>query len=339
MKLLVITQKVDQEDGVLGYFHWWLEKFAASVDFLTVICLFEGKHQLPENVKVLSLGKESGRSKVKYLKRFYKYVWQERHNYDAVFVHMNQEYVLLAAPLWRLLGKNVALWYNHKIGTWRTRLAVVLANVVFYTSPQAFMSRYKKAQQMPTGIDTDHFSFDASERDRSKLLSIGRISPVKKVEMMVEAASTLARGGEQFSFDIYGPVPDEDRGYYESLQGDLPEQVAFKPLIKPEDLAETQRQYGYFVNVTQAGSFDKTIFEALSSGTVVVTSNPALKDVLGEKLICQEGDAESLAESLRYALNLSSEEYNEVARRGREYIENNHSLNQLIKSVLGYLRP
>src|SRR3989338_3997811 len=95
MKLLIITQKVDKNDPILGFFHRWLEEFAKNVEKLTVICLGKGEYDLPENVRVLSLGKESGHSKIKYLRRFYKYIWMERKNYDAVFVHMNPEYVIL----------------------------------------------------------------------------------------------------------------------------------------------------------------------------------------------------------------------------------------------------
>ena len=73
MKLLIITQKVDIEDDNLGFFHRWLEKFAEKVEKLYVICLWEGKHSLPENVKVYSLGKEKGYSKLRQFFRFQKF--------------------------------------------------------------------------------------------------------------------------------------------------------------------------------------------------------------------------------------------------------------------------
>src|SRR5581483_12297211 len=90
MKLLILTQKVDKNDPVLGFFHGWLREFANHFEFITVIALGVGEYELPQNVRVLSLGKESGVSKLKYLSRFYKYIWQERKNYEKVFVHMNQ---------------------------------------------------------------------------------------------------------------------------------------------------------------------------------------------------------------------------------------------------------
>ena len=102
MRLLIITQKVNKNDPILGFFHRWIEEFAKRFEKLTVICLEKGEYSLPENVRVLSLGKEEGRSKAEYLSRFYRYIWEERNNYDAVFVHMNQEYVLLGWKFWKL---------------------------------------------------------------------------------------------------------------------------------------------------------------------------------------------------------------------------------------------
>jgi len=39
MKLLIITQKVDINDDVLGFMHGWIAEFAKHCEKLTVICL------------------------------------------------------------------------------------------------------------------------------------------------------------------------------------------------------------------------------------------------------------------------------------------------------------
>ena len=90
MRLLIVTQAVDRNDPVLGFFHRWIEEISQHVQTVHVVCLKEGPHSLPSNVTVHSLGKESGRSRLKYVTRFYSYIWKFRGEYDAVFVHMNQ---------------------------------------------------------------------------------------------------------------------------------------------------------------------------------------------------------------------------------------------------------
>ena len=58
MKLLIVTQAIDSEHPILGFFHRWVEEFAKHCEHVHVICLQAGKHSLPANVTVHSLGKE-----------------------------------------------------------------------------------------------------------------------------------------------------------------------------------------------------------------------------------------------------------------------------------------
>ena len=116
MKLFVVTQAVDSEDPVLGFFVRWVAELAKHFERIEVVCLKEGEHDLPKNVRVHSLGKPSSAKategtgaqlvlRFRYAVRFKLLAWRLRREYDAVFVHMNQEYVLLAGWLWKLLGK------------------------------------------------------------------------------------------------------------------------------------------------------------------------------------------------------------------------------------------
>jgi len=43
MKLLIVTQKVDINDDVLGFFHDWIKEFAKNCEKVTVICLGKGE--------------------------------------------------------------------------------------------------------------------------------------------------------------------------------------------------------------------------------------------------------------------------------------------------------
>ena len=67
---------------------------------------------------------------------------KEKKNYDAVFSHMNPEYICVAGVLWKAWHKKIALWYNHKIGSWAAKKAFILADKIFYTSAYAFAAKY-----------------------------------------------------------------------------------------------------------------------------------------------------------------------------------------------------
>ncbi|MGB3921700.1 MAG: glycosyltransferase [Minisyncoccia bacterium] len=275
MKLLILTQSVDKQDPVLGFFCRWVEEFAKRAESVTVIALGVGEYSFAPNVKVLSLGKESGKSKFKYLLRFYKYIWGERKNYDAILVHMNEEYVILGWKLWFILGKRIFLWRNHAKGGFWTYLAVLFSKKVFYTSPASFTARFKKAVQMPVGVDTEFFKPDSSvPKQPNSILFLGRIAPVKKVLEFVEWFKTL--GGEARAV-VAGEALPRDKDYETLVKNRAPEKVKFVGAVDESQALRLYQSHETYVNMTPAGSFDKTIFEAAATGTRVKVANPDLK--------------------------------------------------------------
>lgn len=288
MRLLILTQKVDRKDPVLGFFHRWLEAFAEKFEEISVVALGTGEYALPENVKVYSLGKEEGVSKLAYLWNFYKYIWSLRNEYDAVFVHMNQEYVILGWKTWFFLGKPIYLWRNHAKGNLLTRFAVLVSKKVFCTSPESYTARFKKTILMPVGIDTDFFKPDiAVNRRTGSILFLGRISPVKRVVEFIEWLNDLKEGGQEFFATIAGGALPMDEKYAELVRNRVNERglsgkVKF---VGPVDQLGALKLYQLnetYVNFTPAGSMDKTILEAAACEAKVVVTNPALKILEGK---------------------------------------------------------
>ncbi len=339
MKLLILTQKVDPNDPVLGFFHRWIVEFAKHYEKVTVVALGVGKYNLPDNVKVLSLGKERGVSKLSYIINFYRYIWRERRQYDAVFVHMNQEYVLLGALFWRFFGRKVYLWRNHAKGTALTRLAVFLSNKVFCTSSGSFTARFRKTKIMPVGVDTNFFKKDITVyKKTNSILFFGRISPVKKVEVFVESCRLLKEKGIIFLADIVGDPTNLDTSYYVQIKNlvanaGLGHVVNFKPAISNNEASALYSQYDVYVNATPAGSLDKTILEALACETLVVTSNQALVGFLDDRFIFTENNSHCLAERLLEIMRWPEAKKNHEGVLGREKVQKKHDLVLLVKEI------
>jgi len=328
MTLLILTQAVNIDDPVLGFFHRWLEEFAKHFERIEVICLYEGRHALPENVSVHSLGKEKGPSRLKYVFRFYRYIFSL--HYDAVFSHMNEEYILLGGPIWRLLGKKVVLERNFRTGSWMTPIAARIANVVDYTSPDSFTARFSNAVQTPVGIDTNFFSPAETLPAPGSILFLGRTDSVKRVDVFLEAMQLLANEGVEGRADIYGDPTPGNEAYAEALKKKYAEasNVSFYPGVPNTQTPELYRSHAMYVNITPSGSFDKTIGEAMACGAVVVCANGAVRDVLPENLMA--GDtAETTAEAIRAALAMSAAERAELAEKSREWVLRKHSLKLL----------
>lgn len=312
MKLLIVTQKVDRNDPILGFFHRWIEEFAKHCEQVTVICLSKGEYQLPNNVRVLSLGKEAGVGKFKYLWRFYKYIWQERNQYDVVFVHMNQEYVLLGWAVWRLLDKKIWLWRNHKMGSWLTGMAVRMSDRVFCTSPHSFTARFQKTELMPVGIDTDFFAPDpAITRRPNSVLFLGRIAPVKNVDIFIEALNLLHQSGVDFSATIAGPVLPQDEAYLQSLKDrvvkySLANKVEWIGVVSPQEARRLYCGYELYVNLTPSGSMDKTIFEAIACGATPIVANQDVAKLLNAEVATVDLDPVQVSEEIKNTFGYTS---------------------------------
>ena len=225
MKLLIFTQIIDLNDDVLGFMHGWIAEFARNCESVTAVCLKMGEHNLPPNVKVLSLGKERGKSRLKYVFNFYKYLWQERKNYDKVFVHMNYEYVVMGGIFWRILRKKIGLWYAHGKVPFQLRLAEKLTHVIFSSTKSGCRLVSPKINVIGQGIDTEKLLITDYEwrlNNRNKIISIGRISPSKDYETLIKAVEILKNQGIKLKAEIIGgPAMESDKEYLSLLEQEI----------------------------------------------------------------------------------------------------------------------
>ncbi|MBU1036979.1 glycosyltransferase family 4 protein [Patescibacteria group bacterium] len=348
MKFLILTQKVDLEDDILGFFHGWLKEFSQNFEKVTVICLKEGKHNLPVNVKVLSLGKESGRSRLKYLYRFFKYIIKERKNYDSVFVHMNPEYTVLGGILWKLMNKKVGLWYAHGYTPLSLRVSARLANIIFTSTASGCRIKSQKVRIVGQGIDTDRFNkdtFKQSKKDFFQIITVGRISPVKDYKTLIKTIEFLIKEDKitNLKVNIIGDIGlPEQKEYLINLkkivsEKDLNKIINFVGSVPNKDILDHLKTADLFVNMSYTGSLDKAILEAMSCGLPILTCNEALTEVLGDyqsKLMYAKGDFQALAEKIKYIINLDIESQKRISADLRAMVVKNHSLKDLVKKIV-----
>lgn len=306
MKLLVITQTVDSRDTYLGFFVGWLTELAPRFDSIEVVCLKRGSATLPANVSVHSLGKEVSQSRLKYITRFYAHVWRLRRDYDAVFVHMNQEYVLLGAFLWKMLGKEVYLWRNHAAGSLLTSIAVALSDKTFCTSRFSYIAQSKKNTLMPIGVDIEMFRpVPGVVRTARSILFFGRFAPSKQPDVLVEGLSRL--DGEWTASFVGSPLP-KDSAFEASVRErvhslDLANRITFLPGIAHHDAPKLFAEHEIYVNLAASGMYDKTLFEAAASGCLVLAASRDFAALAGGQFSFKE-DGSDLAQKLEALLAL-----------------------------------
>ena len=341
MRLLILTQKVDIEDDNLSFFHRWLEKFAEKIDKVYVICLWKGRHNLPSNVKIYSLGKEKGKSKLIQLLRFYKYIWRLRNSYDAVFVHMNPIYVVLGGVFWKAQHKKVILWYVHKSLNWKLRLASKLVDEILTASSESCrLKDRRKIHIVGHGIDTDLFKpSPSSSRTRAqnifRILSVGRIAPVKGQEVLIRAVDILVnkRGVRDIEVGFLGtPLEEREKVYFEKLQvlvseKKLDKYIKFLGGVPYSLTPEYYRESDLVINLSSTGSVDKVVLEAMASGCLVLTCNEAFVEILDKKYLFKIGDPQDLADKIIELEHTSKDE------SLRKIVIRGYNLDKLIDKV------
>lgn len=346
MKLLIITQTVDKNDDILGFFHTWISSFAQECEEVTVIALRVGAYTLPSNVRVLSLGKENGISRIKYLYNFYRYILRERKKYDTVLVHMNQVYVILGGCIWKFMKKTVALWYTHGHVSNSLRLATVFADKIFTATAGGFRIKTDKLRVIGHGIDTERFQYGEHrflEGKPFRVIVVGRISPVKDYETALRALAIAKNKGYFVQFDVIGGADTtSQKEYLQKLKMytsdlNLISDVVFHGALPNVHIAEQLARAHCFVSTSHTGSFDKAVGEAMAAGLPILTSNEAFRDVLGNhssKLMFTPGDESALAELLIEMIKKTNAEREQLGYELSQIISQHHSLWIFVKKLI-----
>lgn len=338
MNLLICTQKVDRNDPILGFFHRWIEEFSKEFEKISVICLEKGEYDLPKNVQVFSLGKEEGKSKAKYIFNFYKYIWGERKNYDSIFVHMNQEYVLLGSFLWKAWGKKTVMWRNHHYGNFLTKIAMLLSDILMCTSKYSFTARTSKTKIMPVGIDTNLFQDKKNNRIKNSVLFISRISPIKKPDLLIDSIFVLSKNKKNLKVSVVGDPAKEDKNFYDSLKKKVNKLYiynifSFVDSVPNHKTINIYNQHEVFINLSTSGMYDKTIFEAMACGCLVLSTNKNLVEEIDEMFVLNSEKPDYIASKIEAIFSLSEEQKRKYRNILIEYTDRKHSLINLSNEI------
>lgn len=346
MKLLIITQKLDLNDDLLGFFHQWLYKLSQKVDKLYVIGLEVGEHQLPYNVEVFSLGKEKGRNKfLRYLK-FYQLLFELLPKSDKVFAHMCPEYIIALWPVNLFLNKKIFLWYVHRQVNWRLKLAEKFVKKIFTVSPESCQIKSDKITILGHGIDLDLFKSNIRTKTDNffNILYVGRISKIKNQQLLVKAADILINQKNVKNTKITlvgGPILTADNQYLNSLKKLIKEHhlenyVEITGRLRFNKVINYYQKANLSINLAPTGGLDKTVLESMAMGLPIIVLNQSFKQTLGEyqSLILEKADEQSLVDKISQLINLDNLVRLEMGNYLREQINKFHNLNNLIENLI-----
>lgn len=345
MKFLIVAQRIDRDDENLGFFHRWVEELAKYCDGITVIAGFVGNCDLPGRVAVYSLGKEKGAGRMKRLWRYGRLFARHYSASDAVFFHMIPEFVLAASPFLLLRRRPSALWYVHKSVTPALRVAERMVDYVFTASELSFRMPSKKVIITGHAIDADFFAPDSARRiaraENFRLLTVGRISPIKDVAAVILAGAVLKNVWDYpWTLSVVGgPLARRDEEYLLRLKAlvrekNLSDRIFFLGPRPYTAIPAIYRNHDLFVSLSGTGSMDKSVLEAMCSGLTVVCANEAFQSILPAENFLESRDPEALAERIMALADkkIPSEDL-------RNLVMKNHGLAHTIKTIVNALTP
>lgn len=341
MKLIFITQKVDYDDDVLGIYHEWIKELSFSCETIDVICLFQGAHHLPDNVRVHSLGKENGTSRVKYLVRLYRLAFRLLWKRDVMLVHMNDIYLVLLAPLIAVSRIKTALFYAHKSKGVVLRTATRIADKIISYTPQSFPLRTPKLAVLAPSVNDARFFMpeDSRERNPYEIIFAGRLSVSKNIFALVELMQLLVQQDARFHLTLVGKTSNSnDEEYLALVQQKISERgldsaISFAGSVPNKDLPAYYQRSGFFVNFSETGGVDKTHFEALACGALMVSAQSAIQEFLpadAQKLV--QKTPQDFSQIITYYIQYPEERMH-LARALSEKVRNQFNLKKSMKHL------
>ncbi|MBP9869585.1 glycosyltransferase [Patescibacteria group bacterium] len=334
-RLLVITQRVDERDTNLAVHVRWLQELATQNATVDVIAQSVGTHDLPNNVHVHSLGKEMGASKARQLWNFYGHVFRVIPHIDSVLVLMVPLYVVLVAPVLFFVNVPSFLWYTHKRVSLVLRIALFFVRRVFSASPESFRLKTKKVRFLGHAIDTEFFTFDSSVTpEKGLVISVGRIAPVKRLEIIIDAVKALRKDGLNVRLQLIGSaVLPVDVEYEKTLRRNSGDFVSFTGGKTASEVRDVYHRASVCVNASKTGSLDKVMLEAMASGCPVVTSNEAFSSLVPKESFVASGSVHDFAKAIRSMI-----EHTPSREALREVVTQKHELRTTLAALMAEIR-
>jgi glycosyltransferase involved in cell wall biosynthesis len=223
----------------------------------------------------------------------------------------------------------------------RTRVALRLADKVIVTNPEIrdeVAGRLNKSRIvfLPNGVDVSRFSPAAAQTDGAvpTLLFVGRLAPVKNLELLLEAAAQLRRP-VKVRFVGTGPLADDlaARARRLGVTLELPGVVEHSAL--PGEL----RRAAVFVLTSRIEGHPKALLEAMSCGCVcVATSSPGIVDLLEHERtgLLTAPDPESVARAIARALDDGALR-ERLARNARARVERDYDIAAILEREVAML--
>lgn len=335
MNLLIFNLAVDSNDSSLSFTTNWINKLAERYKEVYVITLRGDLKNLHSNVIAHKLYPDNNKNKTLALFRFYFYLIKilRRKKIDMCFTHMNPLFLSLTFGILKILGIKTVLWYTHPSVTFKLKLATYFSDRIITASSKSFPIKTKKLTPLGHAIETSLFT--KLEINKKYISCVGRISKSKNIHVLIKAFSLLNIDRQLIL--VGSPLTSKDILYKKSLihlisDLKIKKKVKFIDSVKRDRLIKFYNESIVHVNLTSEGFLDKVALEAMSCGTISLSSNSGYNNVYGkffEKLLFEYGDEFDLSKKLDEILKMDNKDRIMIEKELSKNVNTHHSINTI----------
>jgi glycosyltransferase involved in cell wall biosynthesis len=156
---------------------------------------------------------------------------------------------------------------------------------------------------IPNGIELDRFYPDKSDKrpDTTKLLTVGRLSITKRVQILVDAIRILHKDGCKVHFTIVGGGALEHQLKQIVKERCLADIIEVTGRIDAEKMPQVYRENDIFISASMQEGMSNAMLEAMASGLPIITTRcEGVEELIaGNGIIVEKPTPEDIAASIR----------------------------------------
>jgi glycosyltransferase involved in cell wall biosynthesis len=163
---------------------------------------------------------------------------------------------------------------------------------------------------IPNGVELDRFHPPGSANNRNetsgrplplKLLTVGRLSVTKRVEMLIDAAQILQQDGHNVRLTIVGGGAFEQRLEQLVSHRNLSDVVEITGRVDSERMPQVYRQNDVFVSASMQEGMSNAMLEAMASGLPIVTTRcEGVEELIADNgIVTDEAQPGQIADAIK----------------------------------------
>jgi len=226
-------------------------------------------------------------------------------------------------------GQNARLQLDYKIlapvfgAIWKKASALVACSDGLKERAMRFMPSCS-VDVIPNGVELDRF-FPAETAEKSKtlrLLTVGRLSVTKRIDMLIDAVEILHRTAIKLHLTIVGGGKMERQLRNIVTERELSGVIEITGRMESENMPEVYRRNDIFISASMQEGMSNAMLEAMSSGLPIVTTRcEGLAELIdGNGLIVEQDNIEEIAKAVKRLAD-DSKLYKQMSTAARKQAE------------------